>query len=132
MTSKDYGRDVLAQPLPPRRRVPVVTAELDLVVEDAASGFCGAVVAMDKATVSLQDRHGRTRLFRWTPAGFLLDGRPVTLQRPPVVSPVASARTASGSIAVAGQQARVAQASRILVEGLHDCELVERIWGDDL
>jgi hypothetical protein len=28
--------------------------------------------------------------------------------------------------------ARVARASRILVEGVHDAELVERVWGDDL
>ena len=29
-------------------------------------------------------------------------------------------------------QARVARQSRIYVEGRHDAELVERIWGDDL
>jgi hypothetical protein len=29
-------------------------------------------------------------------------------------------------------QPRVAQASRILVEGVHDAELVEKVWGDDL
>jgi hypothetical protein len=40
--------------------------------------------------------------------------------------------TSSGSIAVAGHRARVARASRILVEGVHDAELVERVWGDDL
>ena len=28
--------------------------------------------------------------------------------------------------------ARVARASRIWVEGIHDAALVERIWGDDL
>jgi hypothetical protein len=28
--------------------------------------------------------------------------------------------------------ARVARASRILVEGVHDAELVEKVWGDDL
>jgi hypothetical protein len=130
--SKDYGADVLAQPLPPRRRVPEVAAELDLVLEHAESGFCGAVVAMDKASVTLEDRHGRRRLFPWAAAAFLVDGRPVTVQRPVTVSPVASSRTASGSVAVSGRPARVARASRILVEGLHDCELVERIWGADL
>jgi hypothetical protein len=41
-------------------------------------------------------------------------------------------RTASGSRAVVGARARVARASRILVEGVHDAELVERVWGDDL
>jgi hypothetical protein len=40
--------------------------------------------------------------------------------------------TASGSIAPPSHRARVAQASRIYVEGRHDAELVEKIWGDDL
>jgi hypothetical protein len=56
----------------------------------------------------------------------------VTLVRPVAVSPVAARRTASGSLAVHGQRARVARAGRILVEGRHDSELVEAIWGDDL
>jgi hypothetical protein len=41
-------------------------------------------------------------------------------------------RTASGSRAVVGARARVARTSRILVEGVHDAELVEKVWGDDL
>jgi hypothetical protein len=40
--------------------------------------------------------------------------------------------TASGSLAVDDAPARVARASRILVEGVHDAELVEHVWGDDL
>jgi hypothetical protein len=71
-------------------------------------------------------------MFPWHAAAYLLDGQTVTLRRPVVASPVASSRTASGSIAVHDQRARVARASRILVEGIHDCELVERIWGADL
>jgi hypothetical protein len=57
----------------------------------------------------------------------------VTLQRPVVATtaPIRN-RTASGSISVGPQRARVAAASRIWVEGLHDAALVERIWGDDL
>jgi hypothetical protein len=35
-------------------------------------------------------------------------------------------------VAVSGARARVARASRILVEGRHDAELVEKVWGDDL
>jgi hypothetical protein len=35
-------------------------------------------------------------------------------------------------VAVAGERARVARAGRILVEGVHDAELVEHVWGDDL
>jgi hypothetical protein len=33
---------------------------------------------------------------------------------------------------VPGSKARVARASRIFVEGRHDAELVEKVWGDDL
>ena len=44
----------------------------------------------------------------------------------------ASTRTASGSVPVAGLTARVAKASRIYVEGKHDAELVEKVWGHDL
>jgi len=35
-------------------------------------------------------------------------------------------------VAVPGARARVARESRILVEGRHDAELVEKVWGDDL
>ncbi len=44
----------------------------------------------------------------------------------------AASRTASGSVAVEGARARVASGSRIYVEGRHDAELVEKVWGDDL
>jgi hypothetical protein len=44
----------------------------------------------------------------------------------------APVRTASGSIAGPRRPAQVARGSRILVEGVHDAELVERVWGDDL
>ena len=127
---------------PPWKRsvpAPEVPAERDLVVEEVATGFCGAVVRCEKTaegfTVTLEDRHRRHRVFPMTPSGFLLDGRPVTLVRPGSVAPpvpVAPSRTASGSVAVQGVRARVALPSRIYVEGRHDAELVERVWGDDL
>src|SRR5215472_9792544 len=47
-------------------------------------------------------------------------------------APIRSARTASGSVAVSAERAKVARDSRIYVEGRHDAELVEKIWGDDL
>ena len=133
MRSKDYGPDVLGQPLRKRREVPELVAELDLVIEEAASGFCGAIVVLDRVSMTVEDRSGGRRVFPYgQAAAFLVDGRPVTVTRPVVASPIRSSRTASGSIAVQDQRARVARSSRILVEGLHDCELVEAIWGDDL
>ena len=110
----------------------MVPADAGLVVEEASTGFCGAVVECDKQRVSLEDRHGRVRVFPLDPAGFLLDGAAVTLARPVVAAPTGPTRTASGSVAVAGRTARVARASRIWVEGRHDAELVERVWGHDL
>jgi hypothetical protein len=84
-------------------------------------------------TVTLEDRHGKRRVFAMLPAAFLLDGKPVTLVRPAQRAlPQAPRKTASGSYAVAGATARVARASRIWVEGVHDAALLERIWGDDL
>jgi len=128
-----YGEDVLKSQWRRKRVVPEVDAEPDLVVEDADSGFCGAVVGFELGAVVLEDRFGKRRNFPLLPAAFLLDGEPVTLRRPaaPAV-PVPRRRTASGSIAVDDQPARVARASRIWVEGVHDAALVERIWGDDL
>ncbi|MFJ1548584.1 DUF3097 domain-containing protein [Streptomyces sp. NPDC088246] len=116
--------------------VPEVPADPDLVVEEVSTGFCGAVIRCEKTaqgpTVTLEDRFGKHRVFPMEPRGFLLEGRVVTLVRPSAAAPVRPARTASGSVAVPGARARVARAGRIYVEGRHDAELVERVWGDDL
>jgi Protein of unknown function (DUF3097) len=127
-----YSDDVLAGDWRRRRAAPEVDAEPGLVVEDAGSGFCGAVVGFELGAVVLEDRHGRRRNFPLSPAAFRLDGAVVTLRRPPAAAPAQRRRTASGSVAVEGVRARVARAGRIWVEGVHDAALVERIWGDDL
>ncbi len=109
-----------------------VAAEPGLVVEDRAGGFCGAVVRWEHGGVVLEDRRGRQRVFAAGTGAFLLEGEPVTLVRPrPATGPV-SARSASGSVRVSGLRARTARDSRIWVEGAHDAELVERVWGHDL
>ena len=148
MWSRQYGADVLAdggtagglgRRRPGQRGVPKVEAERGLVVEDSEGRFCGAVVGYEKGAVTLEDRHGKRRVFPLAPAAFLLDGKPVTLIPP--AAPAApgagtrtarTARTASGSVAPPVSRAKVARASRIYVEGKHDAELVEKIWGDDL
>jgi DUF3097 family protein len=131
--SRQYGQDVLAagrqRPSRELRRVP---AEHGLVVEDATGRFCGAVVLCEKDAVTLEDRHGNRRVFPLGQAAFLLEGEPVMLVRPASGAPGAAARTASGSVAAPPGRAKVARASRIYVEGRHDAELVEKIWGDDL
>jgi hypothetical protein len=133
--SRQYGADVLAgRRRPGQREVPRVEAERGLVVEDSEGRFCGAVVALEKGAVTLEDRHGKRRVFPLTPGAFLLEGQRVTLI-PPAPAPTRPARTASGSVAAPAAErarAKVAKASRIYVEGKHDAELVEKIWGDDL
>ncbi|MGH3796994.1 MAG: DUF3097 domain-containing protein [Pseudonocardiaceae bacterium] len=126
-----YGPDVLQQPRRPRE-VPQLPAEAGLVVEDAASGFCGAVLRCERDAVVLEDAQGRVRTFPLRRAAFLVDGVPVTLARPAQSSSAVPARSASGSVRVSGLRARTARASRIWVEGRHDAELVERVWGHDL
>lgn len=130
-----YERDILDELAANEARrgtYPVVAAVTGLVVEDRSSGFCGDVVGADAEAVTLRDRHGRSRQFRWRPGGFLVEGNPVTLRRP-VTTPPAPSTTNSGSVASAVPvRARAARASRLWVEGRHDAELVEHVWGDDL
>jgi hypothetical protein len=131
-----YGTDVLATDwrAPKRGRAVEAAAELGAVVEEVTTDWCGEIVAVDRdlGTLTLEDRRGRRRSFPLGP-GFLLEGQPVILRAPVQrAAPAKPARTASGSVAVPDARARVARASRIYVEGRHDAELVERVWGDDL
>lgn len=133
-----YGADVLAGSSPRAHRRPrsaEVPAQRGLVVEDVETGYVGAITGVEKTSAGwvmrLEDRHGRTRLAPLGP-GYWVDGKPVTITRPQASRPAAPARTASGSVARTDQRARVARGSRIWVEGKHDAELVEKIWGDDL
>jgi len=142
--SDRYGNDVLSSDwkVPPRGRSSSLVADIGVVVEDVETGWCGAVVRVEKAggmqVVHLEDRRGKTRGFPLGP-GFLVDGLPVILTLPTADNAAALAkarqaatRTASGSRAVADAPARVASASRIFVEGKHDAELLEKVWGADL
>jgi hypothetical protein len=127
-----YERDILDEPARVKASAPSVAAAIGMVVEDRGSGFCGDVVKMTSEAVTLRDRKGNHRHFRWKPAGFLLDGKPVTLVRPVNSHERGPQITASGSIASTDRTAKVAKASRIVVEGIHDAELLEHVWGDDL
>jgi hypothetical protein len=131
-----YGTDVLATDwrAPKRGRAVEAAAELGAVVEEVTTDWCGEIVAVDRDldTLTLEDRRGRRRSFPLG-AGFLLEGRPVILRAPVRASaPAKPTRTVSGSVAVHDAGARVARSSRIYVEGRHDAELVEKVWGDDL
>ncbi len=103
-----------------------------------ASGFTGELIALDGDEVVLRGHTGLEKRYRNLPGTFAVDGTPThlvpvrTIVDPEVPQVADGRRTASGSRAVTGAKARVARGSRIWVEGVHDAELVEKVWGDDL
>ena len=56
--------------------------EVGLVLEDATSGFCGAVLRWQRGLVVLEDRRGKQRSFPLG-AGYWYEGSPVVLKAPP-------------------------------------------------
>jgi hypothetical protein len=134
------GDGILSGPLDldgPRRTrpsYPSLEGTAGLEVLHRASGVEGTIIGFEHGGVAVLDRHtGTRRLVRLDPGGFRVGDRAVTLVPPrPARAAKPAGRTASGSTAVRDRRARVARASRILVEGLHDAELVEKVWGDDL
>lgn len=130
---------------PPRlaAEYPAVTARAGMRVAHRASGFAGDLVDADAKEVVLRTPSGLARRYPNTPGAFLVDGVAVRITMPSVATVATPThlrdaevseheRTASGSRKVRGAKARVARTSRILVEGIHDAELVEKVWGDDL
>lgn len=131
-----YERDILDD-FADRKKAPAyleVIALIGMIVEDRASGFCGDVVKITFEALTLRDRNNQFRHFRWKEGGFLVEGKPVTLTRA-VASPTSSTPRISNSgsvVAADAGRAKVARAARIWVEGKHDAELVEHVWGADL
>ena len=138
---------ILAGPVddPAGPPVPAVAALPGLAVLHRPSRVAGTVVECTADVVVVRDARGATRRVPNVPGAFLVDGVPARLVPAaagtvaPATGPaprpegrVTDARTASGSRAVVGARARAARAGRILVEGIHDAELVEQVWGDDL
>lgn len=123
-------------PKNPRLRYPSVPARPGLMVKQRGTPISGTVIGMVNGVLQVRDRHGYEHRMRLLTGGFEVDGEVVTLIEPRGPAPGSAAaapkRTASGSVALANAPAQVAKASRILVEGIHDAELVEKVWGDDL
>ncbi len=136
MDSQRPSRGVLAGPVGPKERLatmyPIVDARPGMRVMHRGSRFAGTVKSVRSNEVAIAGNTGLVRNFPLEPGAFVVDGAPVTLRRAPSNAPSEPTRTASGSVAVKGARARVARAARIVVEGIHDAELLEKVWGDDL
>jgi hypothetical protein len=141
-----YGQDMtddglLAGPLDinasrhSRPEYPTVVAYPGLVLEDRGSQVVGALISFAPPRIVLRDRHGRDHTLRYADGSLRADiggkGVPCRLVPAPA-TPTEPTRTASGSLDPGTVPARVARASRIWVEGIHDAELIEKVWGDDL
>jgi hypothetical protein len=119
--------------LDPRpRRYPVIGAVHGTPITHLPTGTAGVVERFLNSQLQVKDRTGYVHTFTVVPGEFAIDG----VACHPVFGSARPAEperriSASGSIAVR-HEARVARASRILVEGIHDAELLEKIWGDDL
>ncbi len=118
------------RPAPPRQ----VELKRGMVLEDL-NGWVGEVVRAERIGgeifFGLEDAHRRVKNFPLG-IGYFLEGEPVEIVAPTPRKTSGRKISRSGSVAVENAPARVARASRIWVEGLHDAELVEKVWGHDL
>jgi len=123
--------DILAPSEP--TTYPVIEVIEGTRLVDRKTRFLGTVVEFSPGDrVVLVDGSGRQRSFTVHDGAMLHNGIRVALRRPAEVAKRPVRFTASGSLDTGPSRARVAQASRIWVEGVHDAELIEKIWGDDL
>lgn len=129
-----YPADVLA--VPPKKRPPArqVGLRLGLRLTDRSTKFTGRVVEIDGKVITLEaDDDGGRRAFPYEPDRFAQDGKPVRLTRASVgIKRPATLTSASGARVTTNTKAKVAKASRIWVEGKHDAQLLEKVWGDEL
>lgn len=136
VSPRDDWSGILSGPIDGPERVRAVYPDVAFApampVTHRGSRFTGVLVRLEHDVAVIRGQSGAERVFPLTPGAFEVDGRAVTIVRPSVPPPSARAMTASGSVRPDNHRARVARAGRILVEGIHDAELVERVWGDDL
>lgn len=130
---------ILSEPIDvdaPRHSRPtytIVPAHRGVVVEHSATGIVGAIVSFKPQKIVVRDRHGRDHTLTPRDGAFRIAGEPVSLRQAPQSPDVREFQlTASGSVDVGSTPARIARPSRIWVEGIHDAELIEKVWGADL
>ncbi len=127
------SNDVIADDLE-KDSYPTLEGPMGMELTHRSSGTKGTVVAFTQgARVILEDPVGGRHEFKPYDGSFAHRGTPVALRAGTATqSRQQRGVTASGSIDIGPVDARVARAGRIWVEGIHDAELIERIWGDDL
>ena len=132
----DWGSSgILGGPIEDRAKAkalwPQIEAKKGMTVLHRGSSFRGVIVRFEgNAVVLKSSASGHERLFKLNEGGFAVNGETVSLVKPKPGTKAPGA-TASGSVAVA-TKAKIAKAARIWVEGIHDAELIEKVWGDDL
>lgn len=137
MSLDPYG-DILADDGGQRRRgadrYRNVAARRGLDLLHRSSGLRGRLVKFTGQLVVIEDRRGGRHTFEHHAGAFAHQGETVVLVEParPTHTPPATRRSAAGGVVAAESTARVARASRLWVEGVHDARFMERVWGDEL
>ena len=131
-SSRWSSRDVIADDAA-SRAYPKLPVTRDLELTHRPSRISGRVVSFTAGQrIVLSDIDGTLHEFK-PHAGVLLHrGKPVELIAGEWKGDTPPMQTASGSVATGPMRAQTARASRIWVEGVHDAELIEKVWGDDL
>ena len=97
MEYRNWGPQDIKAPV--RSELPEVPAERGMVLEDAQSGWVGAVTRVEKSggmhVVALEDRRGKSRSFKLG-FGFLLEGQPIRLMPPAPRQPATAVVVRSG------------------------------------
>lgn len=112
-----------------------IAATPDLVLLHRPTGIRGSLVKFTGELAVLKDTRGGRHTFENHPGSFAHQGETVVLVRPsrPVGQDSPTTRlSAAGGVVATESRARVAQASRLWVEGDHDARFMERVWGDEL
>ena len=116
-----------------KREYLVLEVRDGMTLTHTGSRFTGKVADFSQGgQVTLVDDLGHSQPFPALDGAFMHNGVRVAIRDPSAAPQAARRITASGSIDAGRSRARVARASRIWVEGVHDAELLEKIWGDDL
>ncbi len=130
--SDDILDEIAAGTSRPSQSYPFVEACLELAVLHRPTGNRGRINRFTGEVVELRDSRGAKHAFRNRPGAFAVNGETVTLVAARTEQAPRTRVSAAGGIVATEQAARVARASRLWVEGTHDAQLLERVWGDEL